>query len=221
MRRFGFSGGITPVSAFTLYASGGPGLTEEITIPSPEAGAFCLIFNAANNIAPGNPTDVTPSGFTQLATLASNRLRCSVFAKKLVGNETTVNGLSSDDNMGWLVRCFRPTGRFFSFANGQTPDSEETSGNPPPQSIVASGATAPVIKWGMAAGIGSSTSSLNFSPTGMTFGAQSSERAVNWWLTFNGAHEADNVPDTPEDRTVDCNDMGLVSMIIAGFTTFE
>ena len=213
---YSFPGTAYAATTFTFVASSsGSGTT--ITIPgTPTAGDLCIIWNTATNSG-GIPPDVTPAGFTKLATFASSEgwwERASVFAKKLDGTETTVTGLNGPNGTRWIAATFHPDSPFLSFANGMTPNGEWTNGNPASQTITsASAASLPAMLWGQMSLWSSVTiSPRTTSPAMSEIAGAVGNHFAHYRVIAYGA--------TPDDNTYDMDDEGNSNVLQSGYLTF-
>lgn len=106
-----------------------------------------LLIYMQGSRAGGTPTAVTPSGFTNGMNDVTSSTRAMLSAKKAVGSEGSVTGMSetTDKKIGLV---FRPSTAFTSFAFGGTSTTVD-DGNPANRTSAVSGAgTYPVLVLG-------------------------------------------------------------------------
>lgn len=199
-------GGPPSASLTTLtFVASGVGTSPTITIPgTPTAGDLCVIVQYS--IA-GTPAIVTPSGFTELITsntgIATNR--ASMWAKKLVGGETTVTGTDGTADR-WIAMTFHPNSAIGAFAANDIETAMSTVA-PGQRTIQATGAaTKPVLLIGqMGAASGDVIDPRTISPA-MSEIAGGATNHYGHYFIYNSA-------DTLADHTYDMADEGIQNML--------
>ncbi|OGC85039.1 hypothetical protein A3F55_02115 [Candidatus Adlerbacteria bacterium RIFCSPHIGHO2_12_FULL_53_18] len=184
------------------------GASSTITIPSEKwAGDLCIIFNYAQG---GTPATVVPSGFTSLANTSGSNIKIIASGKVLSGSETTVTGMTGDNDQGWACQLFRPTGFAFSTFPVNSLVSSSTSGDPPALTVSASGAAVPIIVLAQAR---SNTGGYTIvdSPVMTQIGGDTAPQA--FYTIYDSG-------DTPQDHSLDMPDAGNHNLIHAFYLTF-
>lgn len=186
---------------------------QTITCPSVQAGDVGVLIDGATN-GSGTPSNVLPSGFTQIQTSNIDFARTTMSYKVFAGSEggsslTGMNGVASNAK---ILLVFRPTG-VVSSVGVSTFLQETTNSNPASQSIAASGQSAPLIRLAAAA-VGSNSTPPPF--TAGTFDAT---------VTKAGGFSAIRIGYTvqnssPTDDTVDVGDNGNGNCLMSGWMNF-
>lgn len=117
-----------------------------ITAPAGIAAGDLIILNdvASNNA--GNPTDVTPTGFTLIGTSLSNGLQRNNLSYKFAdGTEgsSSITGMNGTNTNSKSMLVFNTAGAK-SFVLS-TPNEVASTANPSPQTVSASGGTPPLV----------------------------------------------------------------------------
>jgi hypothetical protein len=192
----------------THTTSSDPTITAPATI---NAGDLLILIDRADTELSTPPTDVTPSGFTQILTQTVTNgvdfaIRLSVSRKIADGTEdgSTITGMAGENQDYKILYQFRASFGAISSFSTSTPTQEGTTGNPAQQTVAASGGTEPVL--GIAVWAASGTPDPR--TTSIT---PDHEITVNIRLV---AH--DYVQNTsPADYTIDMDDE--TDNILAGF----
>ncbi len=168
------------------------------------AGDEAYLFDFARNTT-GDPTEVIPSGFTQIPSGAAGQLLRLTISKKILtgsesGNITGQNGTSGNNKTLVIVRGSRA----IAGSTESTATYDLNINNPSSQVIAGSGGVAPLIEFGIAC---SSASTALFSTASPAFDAEiSNARLRVGYKLYDSA---------PADHTIDMHDQGI--NILCGF----
>lgn len=198
----------------SLFASA-TSTAATITWPgSLQSGMVAFLIDHANNII-NKPTDVTPSGFTNIPlsgtaqTDGFNRVKTSY--KILTGSEsgslTGMDGDSFDRKIMFIIQGTSP------IASVTISDATVnlTNSDPGSETISASNGIGPVLVIGSAS-IGSSATAA-FSTESPAFDATvAATRMVAGYKIYNSS---------PQDHTIDMNDLGSGNALIGFYATFS
>lgn len=134
--------------------------TSTLTLPGSgngvQAGDIAILFDHARNSDNSNlPTNVVPSGWTQLAahsgTANSNGFRLTVSYKQLVSGDLAASITGMNDNqLRKVVLVVRPT-KTPTAITYQSGSSDFTAGNPATNTQTPTAGTEPVISYGFMA----------------------------------------------------------------------
>lgn len=195
------------------------GTGTSITIPAvARVGDVCLVFNKAEGPASTTPADVTPSGFTKLATDAVTsgsqpNVRGSVFCKILVDGDpgSSVTGLDGATEEEWIVIVLYGNKRPAGFATNSINEDGRT-GNPGVQTISASGETnLPAVAFALYA----ANNAVNPRTSSVTMNEEQGNSTDLYakFLIYNDG-------DTPANTTVDMDDEGS-NVLLSGYIDFS
>ena len=203
---FGAGAGETTPSIIALQDSSTSSSGSQITAPaSIDAGDLLVLVEYSGG--PGSlstPADVTPSGFTQIATDNSVFYRCSLSYRIADGTEDSqvYTGLNGANANYKVMLQFRPNYPITA-VNVQDINLQVTGSDPTAQVINASGGTTPLV---VIAGYGaSSVISSGTSFTGDTEDGTINESSSHLFVKHLSYNEA----DTPSDITVDMTDVNV------------
>lgn len=189
------------------FVTSGEGSTTTCTIPgTPTAGDLCIIWVGCRN----SSTYALPSGFTEIARVGDGGATngaAYIFAKKLVGSETTVTVPSGSNNNIWIAATFTPTSSWTTINQG-TPNGEATSGNPVNQTVTVASVNPPVFVLGCMFSSGGLTPST--SPA-MTEIAHSGARLYAHYLIYNPGSSPAN------QTTYDMGDGGAQNAMVSNY----
>lgn len=193
------------VPAFTVsFQSSATSTAETITLPSDIiAGDVLLLIQAANEA--GVPTDVTPTGWTDVGAAVNVSLagggadsRVSHKYKIAVGGDASasVTGMNGGTSNHKIVFVFRPTAPAIAIAP-QDLAGEMTNGAPSAQTANASAGATPLIVIASFHERGGAQTGISFSPT--EDGSVANTNIDAFHKTYNSS---------PADVTVDLGDGG-------------
>lgn len=193
------SGGVNGISFTFVGSCVGSGSTlnfGSLSAGSIAAGDLAVYIDKANGTS-GDPSAVTPSGFTNNVSTAGSDRRGMISVKKLTGSEGSVTGMNGDAFNRKIGLVFRPARSFTSIV-ASTPTSQITAGNPSSQVINPSSETTPVIVVGVASAFGATTS---FSTASPAFDA--TVAAASTWMLAGYKLYTEN----PVSHTIDMADL--------------
>lgn len=153
--------------SLSFVASAGASASTSVTIPpTAQSGDIgVIVSHAVNQNGSGNPTDVTPSGWTKATTNAGNELfgrnvRVSIYQKVLTSGDpnSSVTGLSGDADQEQICLVFRPSNPVSSLSNTVT-NGQVTNIDPSSQTVGAQ--TEPYLVIGEAGASNDGVGALN------------------------------------------------------------
>jgi hypothetical protein len=186
---------------------------QTITCPTVSLGDIGVLVDGAVN-ASGTPTNVIPSGFTQLQSSTIDFARTTMSYKVFDGSEdgSSLTGMNGNASNAKILLVFRPNGTISSVGLS-TFLQETTNGNPASQAIAASGQSAPLIRLACAA-VGSNS-------TPPPFAAGTFDATVTKAGSFSAIRAGYTVQNSaPSDDTVDVGDNGNGNCLISGWMSF-
>lgn len=131
---------------------------ETITVPSTtNSGDLMVLFQDGVNISGGGPSDVTPSGWSNVPGAGASVNPKTISAKYKIADSgdasSTVTGINGSDHNRKLILVFRGNGPITS-VTVQDADVEliGMTGDPASQTITASGGTTPLLVFGWIGG---------------------------------------------------------------------
>jgi hypothetical protein len=208
----GFGGGPAPITSLAFQTSADSD-TQTITCPTVSPGDVGVLLDGAVN-ASGTPTNVIPSGFTQLQTSNIDFARTTMSYKVFDGSEdgSSLTGMNGNASNAKVLLVFRPNGVVTS-VGVSTFLQETTNGNPASQVIAASGQAAPLIRLAGAA-VGSNS-------TPPPFAAGTFDATVTKAGGFSALRAGYTVQNSsPSDDTVDLGDNGNGNCLMSGWMNF-
>jgi len=201
------------------FVSSTTSTASTITCPTVSPYDVGILWDVAGNSG-GIPSTVVPSGWTSIANASvdagSYEVRSILSYRIFDGSEdgSTITGMSSAGHAKVLL-LFRPAaGSVVSALALQSPwGSQALDGDITPQTISASGQSAPLVRIGAASRVGSSTS-LTLSGT--------FDAAV---ITVTGTNTRANIGyavqnSAPSDDTIDDNLVGGAHSVVSGWIRF-
>lgn len=188
---------------------------QTITCPTVDQYDVGVLFDTATDSTATLPSNVVPSGFTQLQTSAfSSFYRTTLSYKVFDGTEdgATITGMNGNHSNAKILLVFRPNRAIVSV--GTSTFLQETSSSAPSsQLIAASGQTAPLIR--LAACVdGAGPSNPNF--TGGTFDATIAKAGSD--SSIRAGYAVQNT--SPSNTTVSMADGGAGNCLISGWMNF-
>jgi hypothetical protein len=182
----GFLAGKTPLISITQVLSATSTAATIAAPPGIQAGDLLVLFDQAVSVFMGQPTLVTPSGFTNRIDLGFTSsgvtgVRCAVATKLAVGTEggtslTGMSGATSNDKALLVFRGNVPAVSHTVADAGQ----EGTDGNPAAQTITAASGVAPLVVIGGYGNAGGGTINPRTFTTGGV-GSKDGEITSNVW----------------------------------------
>jgi len=185
---------------------------ETITVPAAAAeGDFAILFDHARN-ASTVPTEVVPTGWTQIGTsLTGTATRNVISYKKLVSGdpESVITGMNGNSQDSKALLVFRASSGVDTISPS-TWNGEATNGDPVEQNVAASGGTAPLIVFGMA-GV-TTFVSFSFSTASPAFDGTVGGATNNYLLVGYKIYNA-----SPSDHAIDIDDLGTNNHLRSGY----
>jgi hypothetical protein len=177
-------------------------------------GDWAIVFDFAMVNSGGPPSEVVPSGWTQIgSSLAGNNSRSVVSHKILDADDasTTFTGMSAT-TVRLAALTFRPASFSISTVTPSTWNAEATDGNPSSQNVGASGQATPLIVFGFA-GVNQGTS-VTFSTASPAFDGLVGlvQRHEIGYKIYNSS---------PADHIIDMNDFGNDNALRSGYVQFS
>jgi hypothetical protein len=169
------------------------------------AGDLVVLWDNARQNSLGTPNAVTPSGFTSVVNHALSPARSMVSWKVMTSVDIlagSVTGMSGSNSSNKCIAAFRAD-RPITSVTASTPNGEATSGNPSPQTVAASGGTAPLIVLGNARG------EANVVLSGTLVSGGTAVNGSN--NTARGYFQIQN--SSPSDLSFDMNDSGAFNIM--------
>jgi len=188
---------------------------QTLTCPTVEQYDVGVLFDAATDSTVTIPSNVIPSGFTQLQTSAfAAYYRTTLSYKVFDGTEdgASLTGMNGNLSNAKVLLVFRPNRPIIGVGTS-TFLQETSSGAPASQLIAASGQTPPLIRLAVCVN-GAAPSSPNF--TGGTFDATVAK--VGSDSALRAGYAVQNT--TPSDTTVSMGDNGAGNCLISGWMNF-
>lgn len=191
---------------------------QTITCPTVALGDVGVLLDSATNATATLPSNVVPSGFTQLQTSIDEAFnayyRTTLSYRVFDGTESgaSITGMNGSRSNAKILLVFRPS-RAIVGVGVSTFLEETTNDNPSPQLISASGQVAPLIR--LAACVdGAGPSNPNF--TSGTFDATVSKAGAD-----NSIRAGYTIQNTvPSNDTVDMGDASAGNCLISGWMNF-
>jgi hypothetical protein len=188
---------------------------QTITCPTVSQYDVGVLFDTATNSTTAIPSNVVPSGFTQLQTSAfSAYYRTTLSYKVFDGTEdgATLTGMNGGFSNAKVLLVFRPNRAIVGV--GTSTFLQETSTDAPAsQLIAASGQAAPLIRLAVCVN-GASTSVPSF--TSGTFDATVSKAGAD--NSLRAGYAIQNT--TPSNTTVSMGDNGAGNCLVSGWMNF-
>ena len=188
---------------------------QTITCPTVSQYDIGVLFDAATNTAATPPTNVIPSGFTQLQTSSLTFYRTTLSYKIFTGSESgsSLTGLDGDFSNAKLLLVFRPNSAAAS-VGVSTFLQETTNTDPSSQLIAASGQSAPLLRLAICVD-GTDAAAPSF--TSGTFDATATKTGSG-----NGIRAGYTIQNTsPSNDTVDTGDNGNGNCLMSGWMNFS
>lgn len=180
---------------------------QTITAPATvNAGDLLLLFDFSANYS-GTPTNVVPTGFTQINTDTSSNTRTTISYKIAAGTEggSTITGMTG--NFGDDKVCLRiaPNMAIATITSGSI-NSEVTDGDPASQNCTAASGTPPLAVFAQYGGYDDiSGQTRTFSPAADAEVNSSAYHYVKYKI-WNAS---------PSDTTIDMGDAGLDNVLVS------
>ena len=205
MSMIGFGAGGVVATALTVTSVNATTSTlSTITAPATiNAGDVLVLFDTA--LGSGLPTNVVPSGFTQIVTYTSTEVRNTVSYKIAAGTEdgSTITGMNGDVANDKVMLRIVPSAAVATVTVGSL-TSQITDADPTAQNCTASAGVVPLVVCGWY------TADSNISGATRTFSpAQDAE--VNSSVYSYVKYKIYN--SSPADTSVDLNDTGFNNAI--------
>lgn len=192
---------------FTFQASAST-TADTITIPATAAaGDWAICFDVG--FGGSTPTEVVPTGFTQIGTSLSGANGRSVISyKTLVGGDPNSSvGVMTGSGTAAVMLVFRPS-QAIATVTPSTWNGEYTSGNPTSQTVTVG--SSPLIVFGNATSSSAVTGWATESPAfDSSLGANSSN------LAGYKIYDA-----SPSNHTIDMADFGTANILRSGYVAF-
>jgi hypothetical protein len=189
---------------------------QTITCPTVEQYDVGVLFDNATDATATTPTNVIPSGFTQLQTsIFSAFYRTTLSYKVFDGTEdgATLTGMNGAHSNAKILLVFRPN-RAITGVGTSTFLEETSTGTPASQLIAASGQSAPLIRLATCVN-GGGASIPNF--TGGTFDSTVGKAGSD--NSLRAGYAIQNT--TPSDTTVSMGDNGAGNCLMSGWMNFS
>lgn len=207
----GFAGSGQPAVSSLAFYNFARSTTSGITVPSGVTTTdFAVLFDRATNSS-GDPTDVTPSGWSPLVMSVGSSRRIRASCKILSGADSgaSVTGMNGTGSNVKLMLVLRADRDITSLTASAWDTSGVTDGNPSAQVVAAAGLAVPLAVFGMASVGGSSTAA--FSTASPAFDDEI-VGGTDGMLGGYAIHNAD-----PEDHTIDQADLGNNNCLMTGY----
>lgn len=198
--------------------------SRSITVPATaQAGDLVVILAyAINTLGTGYPTIGAPAGWTEITHLYNGptdgdaRTLYALYKVIVSGDvSASINVLNSITGVNYSTQLyvFRPTFEITTVTPSAWP-SEITSSNPASQAANASSAGAPVIVLGLAGVYNTNPSFSTASPawTASTSENAGNTRTITGYVIYNAS---------PQNHTIDMNDLGSYNALMTGYLAVE
>jgi len=198
---------------YTNYATT---TTSSITIPADaKIGDIAFLFDTPVNSTSTAPSNVVPSGWTQIYTGFGGTVDAS---RQTVSYKILQSGDAGSSITGMTGESFRKAMLVFTpdqpinSVNFSTPSIEITDGNPAQQSLSMAGNTAPLLGFAVYR-----CSNNPVSPRTSSLTMNEIEVITAFYIKYI----IYNFGDTPQDGTVDMNDNGGTNGLSSFFAVFK
>lgn len=195
------AGGVTSLT----QPAGETATSAAATITGPagiQAGDLLVLLDRA--VAGSLPTKVIPTDFVEIDDANNGSSARQVVSYKIAdGSEASASLTGMDGSVDRKALYVFRGDKAITAVNVSTPNSEQTSGNPASQSVLASAGAAPLIVFGCYGVSSGSVDPRTFTPT--------KDGEINEGTNFYLAYRIDN--SAGQDTTVDMDDEGDVNIL--------